>query len=102
MKRLSTFAACLICFVLGSLVPMTRTHAQSNQNKRMYYAVDYMKTKPSQNPEKIEHEMWKPVHAQMQKDGVIVSWAVMEPRCGGSEAYDYITVTGFASLADVE
>jgi hypothetical protein len=102
MKRLTLLIAFVVSFVFGMLMPLTHTHAQTNPPKRMYFTVDYMKTKPGKNPEKMEHELWKPVHAQMKKDGVIRSWSVMEPRFGGSEAYDYITVTGFNNLADVE
>jgi hypothetical protein len=102
MKRLTLFIACIVSFVCGTLVPLTRTFAQTDQNKWMYYTVDYMKAKPGQNPAKMEHDLWKPVHAQMQKDGVITSWSVMEPRFGGTGGYDYVTVTGFHSLAVVE
>ena len=102
MKRLRLFAACLVSFALGTLVPLTHTHAQTNQTKIRYYTVDYMKTKPGQNPERMEHDLWKPVHAEMKKDNVIASWSVMEPRFGGTGGYDYITVTGFRTMADLE
>ncbi|MBV8812038.1 MAG: hypothetical protein JO033_25505 [Acidobacteriaceae bacterium] len=67
MKRLTVILACVVFFALGTLMPLAHTNAQTSQANRMYFTVDYMKAKPGQNPEKMEHDLWKPVHAQMRK-----------------------------------
>jgi hypothetical protein len=104
MRRFSILAACVMAFSLGTLVRMPRAKAQTNSptQKRMYYQVDYMKTRHGQDPYKLEHDVWGPIHKEMIKNGVITSWSMMQPLYAGAHNYDYITVTGFQSLKDLE
>jgi hypothetical protein len=92
MKHLSFIAACALSFICGTLVPLTRTHAQTNAPARTYYQISFMKTKPGQNALKMERELWKPIHTDRMKNGQINSWTVMEPMYAGPHPYDYITV----------
>lgn len=102
MKHFAIVGLCAVSFLFGTLIPLRRTHAQTETPKRTFYAIDYMKSKPGQNVFKMESELWKPIHAQRVKDGSIVSWAVMAPVFGGSHDWDYVTVTGYHSLGGVE
>jgi hypothetical protein len=99
MKILSLGVLCVFCFVLGTLVPVTHTHAQQNTpQQQTYYVIDYMKTYPGQDSLKMEQTLWKPFHQESLKAGDIKSWAVMQPVLAGPHNYDYITVTGYSSL----
>ena len=98
MKRLAVIASCALCFAIGTLVPIRRTHAQDNTSNRTYYVVDYMKSRPGQDPFKMERDLWKPLHQDRLKNGNIMSWAVMAPVLAGPHNYDYITVTGYRSM----
>ena len=57
-----------------------------------------MKTRPGQDPFKMERDLWKPLHQDRLKNGDILSWAVMRPVLAGPHNYDYITVTGYRSM----
>lgn len=97
MRRLVMIAACTLCFFLGRLLPLTRTHAQNTTASRTYYVIDYMKSKSGQDPYRMEHDLWKPVQQERLRNGDITSWAVMTPVLAGPHNYDYITVTGYRS-----
>jgi len=92
MKRLSFIAACALSFLFGTLVPLTKTHAQSSAPTQTYYQISFMKTKPGQDALKMERELWKPIHADRVNTGQINSWTIMQPVYAGPHPYDYITV----------
>jgi hypothetical protein len=98
MKRFATIITCALCFGLGTLVPLRRTHAQDSTSGHTFYVVDYMKSRPGQDPFKIERDLWKPLHQEVLKNGGITSWAAMRPVLAGPHNYDYITVTGYRSM----
>jgi hypothetical protein len=98
MNRVTVAATGIACFVLGAFVPLRHTHAQSNNSNRTYYVVDYMKSRPGQDPYKMERDLWKPIHQIRLQKGDISSWAVMTPVLAGPHNYDYITVTGYSSM----
>ena len=98
MNRFRICALSASCFVLGTLLPITFTHAQDSSPNRTYYVIDYMKSKPGQDPFKMERDLWKPLHQERVKNGEITSWSVMEPVLAGPHNYDYITVTGYHSI----
>jgi hypothetical protein len=95
-------AACILSFALGTLIRLPHVKAQTSTQQRMYYQVDYMKSRHGQDPYKLEHDVWGPIHKHMVKEGVITSWSMMQPVYAGAHNYDYITVTGFHSLKDME
>src|SRR5881397_307815 len=98
MKRLGLIAACALCFALGTIVPLKRTHAQNSSSNQTYYVIDYMKSRLGQDPYKMERDLWKPVQQERLKTGSITSWSVMSPVLAGPHDYDYITVTGYRSM----
>jgi hypothetical protein len=104
LKPITVFAACVLSFGAGVVLSLPRAKAQSNtqQPKRTYIQVAYMKSRPGQDPYKLEHDIWGPVHKQRVQTGRIVSWAMMAPLYAGAKNYDYVTVETFHSLADME
>lgn len=87
-----------MCFLLGALVPLNRTHAQTDAPKQIYYMISFMKTKPGQDPIKMEHDLWKPIQADRVADGAIDSWTIMQPLFFGPHPYDYLTVETSTSM----
>jgi hypothetical protein len=57
MKHLSMIGSCAICFLLGTLVPLTRTHAQTEASNPTFCNISFMKTRPGQNPINMEREL---------------------------------------------
>jgi len=104
VKHITVVAACFLSFVAGALVRLPGLNAQTSNAapKRTYYEVDYMKSKPGQDAYKLEHDTWGPIHRERLKTGQITSWAMMAPVYAGAKNYDYITVTGFHSLGEME
>ena len=98
MKSLSIIAACVFCFILGTLTPLKRVHAQSDTSKPTYYMISFMKTRPGQNPMKMERDLWKPIQADRVANGDIDSWTIMQPVFFGPHSYDYITVMSSTSM----
>jgi L-rhamnose mutarotase len=67
--------------------------------------VDFMRVPPTEEGEyeRVEREVWKPMHSARQKAGLIGYWGLYDlvfP--GGTDyAYNYCTVQSYESLADV-
>ena len=61
MKHLAFIASCAACIVLGTLLPLTHTHAQTAPPPRMFYELTLLKSEPDQDPFKMERELWKPL-----------------------------------------
>ena len=83
MKHFGFIAGCALSFVLGTIVPVTKTHAQSSAATQTFYQISFMKTKPGQDALKMERELWKPIHTDRVNTGQINSWTVMQPIYGG-------------------
>ena len=98
MKYLSTIGSCAVCFLLGTLVPLTGTHAQMDGSNATYYNLSFMKSRPGQNPISMERELWKPIHADLLQSGKIKSWTVLQPMFSGPHDYDYMTMIAFDKL----
>jgi hypothetical protein len=98
MKRLTFIAGCALSFLLGTIVPLTKSHAQSSAATQTFYQISFMKTKPGQDALKMERELWKPIHTDRVNTGQINSWTVMQPIYAGPHPYDYITVETAPSI----
>jgi len=77
-----------------------------NQSTSRYVAVDYMKVKPGgeQAYLDLEQKIWKPIHQQRVKSGMISSWglyALVFPG-GSNNEYNYGTVNFYKNFADME
>jgi hypothetical protein len=92
MKRATFIAGCALSFLLGTIVPLTKTHAQSSAATQTFYQISFMKAKAGQDALKMERELWKPIHTDRVNTGQINSWTVMQPIYAGPHPYDYITV----------
>jgi hypothetical protein len=104
MKRFTLITACALSFVGGSIVHLPRSNAQTAAagQKRLYYVVDYMKSRQGMDAYKLEHDTWGPIHKELISTGQIASWSMMVPQYGGALNYDYVTVEGHRSLAELE
>jgi L-rhamnose mutarotase len=72
----------------------------------MFFIVETMKSKPGKSAEyvKAEMEVWKRLHQERKKMGLIGAWyfyAVRYP-AGTNTAYDYVTVTRVEGMKKVE
>lgn len=89
-------------FFAGTLVPAVSTDTKSAK----YIEVDYMKTNPGKDADylKIEQEMWKPLHQERIKQGLVRSWSLYRVQfpSGAAEKYDYVTVNAFDQFGQLE
>ena len=100
MKYFSIIGACAVCFLLGTLMPFNRVHAQMGSSNTTFYNISFMKTRPGQNPISMERELWKPIHEDLLQSGKIKSWTVMQPMFSGPHNYDYMTMIAMNKLSD--
>jgi uncharacterized protein YfaP (DUF2135 family) len=61
-----------------------------------------MKSRQGMDAYKLEHDTWGPIHKELISTGQIASWSMMVPQYGGALNYDYVTVEGYHSLAEIE
>ena len=110
LKWIGTTALMSACFVAGTLVPVVHSQAQQSQQTPpaqgpYYVMVNYMKTKPQKEGEyvRLELQFWKAAHAVRIKAGQRRFWSLMQPfPIPSGHDYDYVTVTGFHTLQDIE
>jgi hypothetical protein len=100
MKNLGVIGGCAVCFLLGTLMPLNRIHAQMGPANATYYNISFMKSRPGQNPISIERELWKPIHEDLLQSGKIKSWTVIQPMFSGPHNYDYMTMIAVNKLND--
>jgi len=97
MRFVTTITGCTACFLLGTLVPLNTTRAQTQPTKTTYYNLSFMKSLPGHDPASIE-EPWKSIHTDLLQSGTIKSWTVLEPMYAGPHNYDYMTLIAFNDL----
>jgi hypothetical protein len=89
-------------FLAGTLVRTVSSQAQGTK----YIQVDYMKVEPGNDEEyqKVELDLWKPIHKERLKSGAIKSWALYGLRfpSGEDEKYNYMTVNVFDKFDKLE
>jgi len=89
-------------FFVGTLVPAAKTDTKSPK----YVQVNYMKASPGKDADylKVEREMWKPLHQERIKQGLIRSWSLygLQFPSGTDEKYDYATVEAFDQFSQLE
>ena len=100
MKLFGSIVACALAFVLGTLMPIRDTQAQTTAPTSTFYQISFHKSRPGQDWRKVEHELWKPVHTERMNSGHLNSWTVIEPEFAGPHPYDYITIESFNNLDD--
>ena len=81
----------LAAFTMSSFILIAQNPAQT------FFIVETMKATPGKSGEyvKAEREVWKRVHQERIKQGLITGWNfyVVRSPAGSSVPYDYITVT---------
>src|SRR5437868_5482502 len=100
MKNLGIIGGCAVCFLLGTLMPFQRSHAQMEPANATFYNIAFMKSRPGQDPLKMERELWKPIHEDLLQSGKIKSWTVLQPMFSGPHNYDYVTMIAVNKLTD--
>jgi hypothetical protein len=100
MRQITLIGSCAACFLLGTLMPVNRVHAQMDSSNTTFYNVSFMKSKPGQNPISVERELWKPIHEDLLQSGKIKSWTVLQPMFSGPHPYDYMTMIAANKMAD--
>jgi len=89
-------------FFAGTLVPTGSIDTKSAK----YIEVDYMKASPGKDADylKVEQEMWKPLHQERIKQGLVRSWSLygLQFPSGTAEKYDYVTVNAFDQFSQLE
>jgi hypothetical protein len=72
----------------------------------MYFVVETMKSNPNKTAEyvKMETDVWKKIHMERVKRGLIVSWSFYEvvSPSGTANQYDFITVTAIQGFEKLE
>lgn len=101
----------LLCVLLAVLLTLP-VSAQAQQGEaqgepdQVFAQVTYMKVQQGQADEyvSVERELWKPIHEELANDGKILGWGLYAVRFPGGTGHDYnyVTVTFYDSMADVE
>lgn len=100
--------AVVLALVTGGLLasPALAQEEAQDEPSQVFAQVDYMKAKPDDAGEylSLERELWKPIHQERAKDGKILGWNLYAVRypAGTGHDYNYVTVTFYDSMADVE
>jgi hypothetical protein len=88
--------------LVGAAAPIAYT--QSQPQTPTVYVVAFMKVDAAKIPEylRLERELWKPVHQERIRAGRLKSWSLYRVRYpyGAATDYNFVTVNGYASLAD--
>lgn len=104
IRRLVTPALVPTAFLLGTLVNTGFT--QQAAPDPLVVSVAFMKVDPEKHDEyrRLEREVWKPMHQERIRQGLMRSWTVYAVRFpGGTEReYDYAVVNTYKSMADME
>jgi hypothetical protein len=98
MKAIRTLLACAALSALSF-------HLQAQGDGPLFFIVDYMKATPGKSAEYVQAEMgvWKKIHQERKKRGLIESWYLYSVRyTGTSSEYDYVTVTSVRGFDKLE
>lgn len=101
------FAFLATAFALAPVAQAQQAEGEAEDAPPPVFAqIDYMKVPPGQVGEylSIEREIWKPLHQERASDGAILGWYLYGVRypMGTSHDYQYVTVTLYDNLDDVE
>lgn len=84
------------------LVPVT---APAQTVPSLFVVVDYMKVKPENTSRylEVEQEIWKPMHQERIKQGIIVGWYLYAVEFAGSnEEYNYVVISLYDNAEKLE
>jgi hypothetical protein len=93
-------------FYLCALVMFISTFDLSAQGiPSLFVVVDYMKVQPEQHAAylEVEQELWKPMHQERIRQGIIVGWYLYAVEfSGGADEYNYVVITLYDNSEQLE
>ncbi len=99
MASIKLFTGILICCFLYS----TEVHSQTAPT--LFVAVDFMKVKPQDLSRylEVEQEIWKPMHEERIRQGIIVGWYLYAVEFSGTaDEYNYVAISLYDSPENLE
>jgi L-rhamnose mutarotase len=105
LRRLAVPALVPTAFLLGTFVNTGFTQ-QGAMPDPVVVSVAFMKVDPAKDEEyrRLEREIWRPIHQERIRQGLMRSWTVYAVRfpSGSKRDYDYAIVNTHKSVADME
>lgn len=92
-------------FFLLILLIVQTTSADAQVNPSHFVVVDYMKVSPANNVAYLstEQELWKPMHAERIKQGIIVGWYLYAVQFAGTGSeYNYVVINVYDKASNLE
>lgn len=106
MKTITHFKATLLLTLAAAVLFACCPNQGNAQNAPTVFAiVDFMKVKPENEGKylDIEKNIWKPLHQERLKKGIITGWILYKVLyTGTNDPYNYVTVTFFDNQAKLE
>lgn len=101
LKSFKSMVGAALLFMAVCVIPMLGMAQESNP----LIVVDLMKVEPENASSyvEIEQNIWKPIHQERIKKGLIVGWVMYEVMYAGSDdPYNYVTVNVYANPPNLE
>ena len=93
----------LVCFTLCILSLYTPTFSQTIPS--LFVVVDFMKVEPDNQTKylEVEQDIWKPMHEERVKQGIIVGWFLYAIEFSGTgDEYNYVAITLYDNSENLE
>lgn len=93
----------LFCCILANILFLNAAHAQTIPS--LFVVADFMKVKPENTSKYLEVEqgIWKPMHQERIKQGIIVGWFLYAVEFTGTgEDYNYVAITLYDNSENLE
>jgi len=106
MKKIFLYFCISIIFnlVFESLIFSPEVFSQSDQ-KSLYAVTDYLKVKPENINSylELEQSIWKPMHAERVRLGIIIGWYLYAINfTGTNNEYNYVTIVVYDNIDSLE
>ena len=106
MKKIFLYFCISIIFnlVFESLIFSPEVFSQSDQ-KSLYAVTDYLKVKPENINSylELEQNIWKPMHAERVRLGIIIGWYLYAINfTGTNNEYNYVTIVVYDNIDNLE
>lgn len=95
LHQLYSFISSQRYFLIIIFFIASSSHAYSQTDTSLFVVVEYMKVAPQKNVDylNIEQEIWKPMHAERIKRGIIVGWYLYAVEFAGTgNEYNYVVI----------
>ena len=106
-KKAGYIVSLFVAYLIGTLTPIasTQTTPRPPAEVKRYLQVQYMKPNPGKGLayRRLERELWKPVHEERVKRGLIRSWGLYGVHLPGQTVdYQYVILTEFPNFSSLE